>query len=307
MSKCNDINELLEYSRKMIKQIDHIKGNSMELEDAKTLAFAGMVSYYGQEYFDDVYLSFLDTDFVCCDDSIVELLTKKYDVSKEALGSISNHEMGTFYEVSGYQDEKTKKIKLKRVIYIDKSLLQFPDVLVERIVHQMNHVINSRKNSICRKQGRLASRMGMALDYFSSRQNESLMIEETINGLQTEDICGKIRDFGCFDLNDSSLSRIINLMSSDVEEFKDYDIIGEVVKPLYDDSNFRGVLVDKRLSGRLSGIREEFDSKAGEGTYNVLLACCDEVAKAKDSSARKMYRNQAKTYVKRYTDVSSQG
>lgn len=191
MSIDNDsVNERLTFSRSMVKQINHIKGTN-ELEDIQTIMFAGMLTYYGDECLDDIYLAFLDTNFICCEESILKLVFDKYtDCSSKMIASLYEHELGTFYEVSGFQNKDTKKIKFKRNIYFNKELLKQPDVLVGKLVHHMNHVLNSRKNSICSKQGKLAARMGVSLDYLNSRESESLLLEESINKTNG-------RNYGC--------------------------------------------------------------------------------------------------------------
>ena len=48
------INNCINYSRKLVKQIDHAKRVNDGLEDIKTLVFAAMVSYYGIEKLNEV-------------------------------------------------------------------------------------------------------------------------------------------------------------------------------------------------------------------------------------------------------------
>lgn len=303
----DSVNERLELSRSMIKQINHVK-KTTSLEDVQTLVFAGMLSYYGEEHFNDIYMAFLDTNFICSDESILRVVFDKYsDYSSSMIASLYEHELGTFYEVSGFQDKDTKKIKIKRNIYIDKELLKQPDVLVEKLVHHMNHVLNSRKNSICSKQGKLASRMGISLDYLNSRESESLALEESINKLQSREIMDLISGFGCFEIKDNEISRILELMQSDVDsEKKEDDVMTSIVRPLYENDEFNEVLVDRRLSGRLSGIREEFDSKAGEGSYRVFLLSCEAVAKAHTGVGMvNIYEEKAKSLVKKYVEETN--
>ena len=49
MSMHDVVNERLNYSKEIIKQINHINGTSSELSDVLELAFAGMLEHYGQE------------------------------------------------------------------------------------------------------------------------------------------------------------------------------------------------------------------------------------------------------------------
>ena len=296
------IDDLLKYCGQMIDQIDHAKGNSSELRDAKALAFAGMLGYYQGEWsLDDIYLAFLETDFICLDEPISKMISRKYSLSKKSVDALCSHEEGSFYEVSGYKNDRTKKTKIKRCIYIDKELLDKPEVLVERIVHQMNHVLNSRKNSICSKQGKLAARMGVSLDYFVTRKNESLALEEAINGLQVEDIMKIVSGYSKY-VTDSRYLEIIKKVSE--QSKKEDDVMTALVRPLYEDEEFRSVLVDRRLSGRLSGIREAFDEKTEVGAYNSLLACCDVIGSTDVTSEKSdICHEQAKALIKKYIET----
>lgn len=71
------VNKLLNYSKAMVKQIEHIKSGDARLNDMKTLAFAGFLAYYGDSHINDIYATFLQTKFERCDSSIVDLAKEK--------------------------------------------------------------------------------------------------------------------------------------------------------------------------------------------------------------------------------------
>lgn len=116
-----------------------------------------------------------------------------------------------------------------------------------------------------------------------------------------------ILGFSCFEITDDGVRRILELMQSDVDtEKKEDDVMTSIVRPLYENEGFNSVLVNRRLSGRLSGIREEFDSKAGEGAYNLFLSSCESAAKAPIVTGMiNFHEEQAKSLVKKYITESN--
>lgn len=121
MSMQDVVNERLNYSKEMIKQINHINGTSSELSDVLELAFAGMLAHYGQEALNEIYVAFLKTRFVVCNEPIEEFLMKKYKVSKSAARDVVSHATGTFYEVTGHEyidKNHRRKYKFDRCVYV---------------------------------------------------------------------------------------------------------------------------------------------------------------------------------------------
>ena len=304
-----DVNEMLNYSRQMIKQINHINGNSNEVNDILELAFAAMLSHYGKEAINEIYVAFLKTKFVVCDCSISEFLEKKFDASKESIGEVVQHAPGTFYEVNGHEfvdKNHRRKYKFDRTVYIQNNGDVDKATLVRSVIHQVNHVLNSINNSVVSVRGSLAARMGISLDKFVSRDNLHLRVEEAINDMQASEIMEEVYNFLLNDNIDESFRSTLEEIGSCPKVEKEDDDLTEILRPLYEDDFFKHILVDRRISGRLNGIREEFESYTDVGCYGDLLDACFIVSTSKDEEEKTQYKGIAKQLVKRYLDVSEE-
>lgn len=293
------INEVIDWARQSIKQINHAKGvKNDSFEDMKTLVFAGMLSYYGQEYIYDVYLAFLKTDFVEKDLSINALISKMYNLSSTDVNDLSSHCPGLFYDVIATKKEGSC-YKFRRTVYISKDEVDAA-TLLRSMTHQMNHVINSIHNSVVLKKNiGMCSRMGISLDHFQTRTNFYLPLEEAFNKLQERDIVDGILRFSCCALKDAKISELLDNIGLSLKSVEDDNPIIEIVKPLYDNNAFNDTLVDRRISGKIGGIGQEFDSKIGKGAYKSFLNLCGIVANS-DFSESKGAIDAAKQFVKMY-------
>lgn len=297
------INSQLDTCLQYVKQINHMNGiENDNLLIYKAIVFAGMVAYYGEKHLDDIYKAFLDTKFICVDGSLRNLLSSETSYNREFIDAVLSHAEGSLYNVISYRDDdSSSKMRFRREIYIEKDLLSRPYDVLDRLTHQMNHVINSQKNSVCSKQKRLAVRMGICLDYLDDRYNESIRLEEAFNDLQKQDILDEIIGFSFFEIKNPLFASILD--SSVVEESKgekSHQFGVEEIRPLYEQITFNSVLVERRLSGKLSGIRELFDSKTEKGAYNEFLDYFTLFAarpKSEENNSDEHVRQLVKTFV----------
>lgn len=306
MSLEDVVNKRLSYSKEMIKQINHVKGMSNDLDDVLILAFAGMLAYYGQERLNDIYLAFLKTDFVLCDEPVEKVIGKKFKLSEEVVKEMCEHGQGTFYDVTGNEfiDRNHKRTyKFNRKVYVAKDADKTKTL--EGIVHQVNHVLNSIHNPVVSTRGGLAARMGISFDKFVSRETTNIRLEESINSLQKDDIVDKIYGFRECDIHDDSIRSMLDTVCCTPREKIADDEITEIIRPLYEDDFFKYIFLDKRVSGRLNGIRAEFDSYTDEGDYNLLLGYIDAVTKANSEDEKTQNKSDAKQLVMKYITASN--
>ena len=307
MSMHDVVNERLNYSKEIIKQINHINGTNSELSDVLELAFAGMLAHYGQEALNEIYVAFLKTKFVVCDESIEDFLMKKYKVSKSDVSEIVGHAPGTFYEVTGHEyvdKNHRRKYKFDRCVYVQNDGSVDKATLLRSVIHQVNHVLNSMNNPVVSVKGRLAARMGISLDVFASRENIHIKAEEAINSMQSDEIMNEIYEFLLVDIDNEDIKRNLDeVVSCPRHEVVD-DSITEILRPLYEDDFFKNILVDRRISGRLNGIRAEFESYTDIGSYATFLTACGVVVSTKDEVEKAKSMETAKQLVKKYLDVT---
>lgn len=315
MGYYDDVNELLNFSKQMVNQINHIKMEDTGLEDFQYLAFAGMISYYGMERLDDVYLAFLNVKFVNCS-STKNILDSRYNLSEDQANTIIYHSFGTFYEVDGIKNLTTGKYKFARTIYVADGAKLVPSALIKSMIHQVNHVVNSIHNPVVIKDKSLVARMGISFDEFSSRNNSFLGVEETINGLQTDEIISRLVDFSFYRIEDKKADDLLDEVALDFADehfYKDVEeectptgALREIIKPLYDNKWFNGLLVERRISGKVKGIRSEFDLRTNEGGYDSLLIFCDKIFKGEVVGEERLKSEEcAKMLVKKYIDSCS--
>lgn len=299
------VNRRLNYSREMIKQINHINGTSDELNDVLELAFAGMLSYYGEEAINELYVAFLKTKIVISNSSIKDLIKTKYKLTSEVLQEALEHAPGTFYEVTGHEfiDKNHRRTyKFDRVLYIQNDGSVDKATLVRSVMHQVNHVLNSINNPVVSAQGKLAARMGVSLDRFATRETTHLKLEEAINRLQVDDMMSEIFDFGSYTIEDESIRKnVFEFINCPRNEIVD-DELTKIIRPLYEDDFFNALLVDKRISGRLNAIREEFDFYTEPGDFTMLLDACSMISTGKDEKEKSAGQEIARQLVKKYIE-----
>lgn len=311
------INDNLKLSRMMVRQINHIKKED-GLEDLQTLVFAGLLTYYGQDKLNDIYMAFLRCHFIPVDGDFDKFLREKYRFHSATIGNIKKHCAGTFYDVEAHEfvNKKTHKRRYEfdRRIYVQNDGNIDTDELIRSVVHQVNHVVNSIHNPVVATYSSngsgLSSRMGLSYERFNTRSSEGYALEESINKLQTDEIVDEILGYAYFELEDVRDKTMV-AKAVDAASKKDqivHDELTEMIRPLYENRSFNDVLVNNRVSGLLKAIEREFDSKTSEGAYSEFRGLCDKVANPVISPiVNKPNADKVKVYVKEYADASISG
>ncbi len=296
----NDVSQLLKVSRTMVEQLNHVKKEDDSLTDIKTLVFAILVTYYGSEHFDEVYMAFLKANFIECRD-LVRYVSIKYSLPEDVVLKLVNHCPGTVYASDATNGLKKGHFKFTRNIYVSTSTPM--PVLVNSVIHQMNHIISSLHQPVLKKKGSYVARMGLCVEYFDSRKTEVLGLEEAINGLQVVDMVRSTEKFADDLPHDDVIASICReLDPSYTLSLATNNIITDIVEPLYKDDAFRGVLVNSRLNGNLKDISLAFTSTLDSSdSYNRFLQECNNIEKAANNNAD-YSKEEAKTLVKTYVD-----
>lgn len=311
------INDNLKLSRMMVRQINHIKKED-GLEDLQTLVFAGLLTYYGQDKLNDIYMAFLRCHFIPVDGDFDEFLREKYRFNSATIGNIKKHCAGTFYDVEAHEfvNKKTRKRRYEfdRRIYVQNDGNIDTDELIRSVVHQVNHVVNSIHNPVVATYSSngsgLSSRMGLSYERFNTRSSEGYALEESINKLQTDEIVDEILGYAYFELEDvrdkTMVAKAVDAASK--KEQIVHDELTEMIRPLYENRSFNDVLVNNRVSGLLKAIEREFDSKTSKGAYSEFRGLCDKVANPVISPiVNKPNVDKVKVYIKEYADTSISG
>jgi len=186
---------------------------------------------------------------------------------------------------------KTKKIMVIQN-YNKISLID----LLDNLVHEFNHAINSYINEIKVTNKYLYLRTGLTYRVFLKedlsfiKKNPSYLLEEIINTKQTEDVIDIIKKF---DPNNSSISNTIYAINSETAKkynSNSYFLEGYVCKKILDNKTFIKTLEALRINGEIYDITSWFDDIAGKpGSYKNLIALLNEIYDLEKEYVKKKY------------------
>ena len=136
-------NDVLNRSKKIV---DHINKNKKvkyytEFKHMQYLIFAGMYHFYGVEHFNEIFQIFLETEFFYCNENISEVLRKYTHHSPEKIERLSSHNYPGFF----YFDFDSNGIMRRKIFIFENEDCSYGDIL-ECIVHEVNHAVNSVNN-----------------------------------------------------------------------------------------------------------------------------------------------------------------
>lgn len=294
-SEFNNVVAIVYSGLNNIKNINHIKRVENDPHEwIKALIFSSMVVYYGSDYINEIFSTFLQADFVICNGSLTKFIKEKYNLDDKTINDLLVKTPGVFYDPT--VTRKNGKYSYKRTIYMGVD--EVPNyVLLNGLTHQLNHILNSIKNPTVKKKNLgLCAREGICLDHLDTRRVINYSLEGAINELQRVDIMKALVYL---------LSRV-DIKSEIITKMGNFPLEEspciEIINPLYLNPTFRPVLVKNRLNGTISKIKAEFDSKTGEGSYDKLLDICDNLTPAWASEKSKELVDAGKALVKRYID-----
>jgi len=162
------------------------------------------------------------------------------------------------------------KLFLKKEIVINKSKYKRTGSLLDSIIHEINHVINSYNNEIEEVDNLIYLRSGISYSIFKKENNKitlfktsNKILEEVINSKQTEEIIDIINSFSKYN---EFILEIDNILYSLNQEMKNnyksnaYYLEKEIVKDLLNNKSFFVSISNFRLKGNIKDIYSWFDS-----------------------------------------------
>lgn len=278
------VNDILNYSKDFINQIIQNKSGSEELKGVLYLVFAGLMSYYGTEYLNEIRTVFINSDFIYSRQSVYDVYEKfKYEqgIDRERVERLQKEDVKAFVKNSFLVYSPTQ-VKIKTDVYLFENKNISFDEFLEEAIHEINHQVNSVKGNIVRKNGLLFSRSGLSYSSLTGDNiiNEAKILEESINVLQTSEIMQHILAFCDYNIDDPEIRYLVDKLKSvkrEGREDKGYNIVVPIIKPLYQVPEFNLILKKRRVSGEIKIIREEFDSKTTEGAFLQLADIFDKI------------------------------
>lgn len=229
---------------------------------------------------------------------IVPSFVIKYGVSNESLilkcfeevvvyiSGTENQVVTASFNRKLYIDEG--ECKTKKYIIINEYKSASLTNLIDSIVHEYNHAINSINNEISYDDKYVKLRTGLGyLIYdkttlkFISKSKESCL-EEVINTEQTEEIVNIIDSFGGYKINNIEFSNMLyalrneinsNSYVSDAYYFQSY-----ICENLMKNKTFTPTICNLRFKGFIESIPELFDDVIGKkGSYAYFCSLLEEI------------------------------
>ena len=222
---------------------------------------------------------------------IVPAFIIKYGMNKEKI--IHN----TLKEVKIYKSNQiSKQIKgyyISRPIKVDNNLkiskylvlYNYDSIslinLLETLVHELNHAINSYNNTVKITKKYICLRTGLTHLIYEKetlnalKKDDNYILEEIINTKQTDDVINIIKGF---DKNNSLISSTIFSINGETPTVyisESYFLETYICKEIINNRTFIRTLENLRLSGEIYNVNSWFDDIYGKkGTYkelNILL------------------------------------
>ena len=179
-------------------------------------------------------------------------------------------EISQAYYVSIPKWENGKVITQKGIVlknYKDIGLMQ----LLDNLVHEMNHAVNSIQNEIIEKN-QILIRTGIVYNYFEKKnltflkKGEEIILEEVMNTKQTEKIIDIIKSMSQYNITnpivENTLYAIHHAIDSNYHS-NSYILESLVCKKLMDNKTFFSTLENLRMEGQIEDIHHFFDSIVG--------------------------------------------
>lgn len=304
------VNVLLVYSKIMVDEINGRKDIPDDIRVMQYIIFAGMISHYGNEYIKDIVKAFKKTNFYSSEDErlyiyMIDNEVGDYDSRFDALLSNQSACLDEIVSPTLYL--------IKRNLYIS-GCDEFSDYQkLEDTVRCVNTVLNSINKGIVFEKGKLAKRSGLCVDssvFFSDGNHLNQGLEYFINTLQVEDIMREILSIGDCDIADDEIrDAFVSIKNGDSIYKKGnretYQKSIETIRPFYNDSTIKPVLVRSRISGRISDATRELDLNGNGETFRDFSRVVTEmfVDCHKEPKETEKQRQEAAVLIKKYIDV----
>lgn len=144
--------------------------------------------------------------------------------------------------------------------------------LLDNLVHEFNHAINSLQNELNINQN-ISIRTGLVYNYFDKKtlnfvtRGEETILEEVINTKQTENIIDIIHSFSNYEIQNTVVQNTLYSIyhSIDVNYHSNSYLIESIVcKQLLQNKTFLSTIETLRFEGQLEDIHHFFDSIVGK-------------------------------------------
>lgn len=186
-----------------------------------------------------------------------------------------------------YQAAFSRNLRIVNGKYVSDKyiyLYNYKDIsligLLDNLIHEINHVVNSIKNEISFDNSFVYLRTGLTNILYDKNTLKAVntkgnvILEEIINTRQTEKIVNLISEFSKYEINDSEIEMIVYSVkncASGLYKSKSYYLEATVCKKLLENRTFINTLEKLRYQGEVLDLDGWFDNVTGEvGSFEKL-------------------------------------
>lgn len=271
---------------------------SEEFKEQQFLIFAGMLSYYGYEYLDEIVEVFKETEFFYVEIDYEDFKKENPEFSLQfAENPIALTRRAVCLELFPL------RLALDNTIWLFVQNNYSKRDWLEIVIHEVNHIVNSVNSSLRVRGFDVIGRTGCALFSNKYAAKNGDIFEESINVLQTAEVMNHILGFYNFNIYDDEIRSIFDKYrdeSFNKSEGIGYNLSVPHIRKLYNIPRFREILFDVRMNGNLKEIETYFDGLLYDGAYDDLLGATDKFYFCSDEEDRKKGSEKVKELVKMY-------
>ena len=175
--------------------------------------------------------------------------------------------------------------------------------MLDNIIHEFNHAINSSINEISYDEEIVSMRTGLSHIFYDvhdlahiKEKSKDVVLEEIINVKQTEDIINIIHSFSNFSIANEEFNNAFYAISSSIEgsyTSSAYYVQSFICKELMKNKTFIPTVENLRLNGNVDDIDKWFDDVVGtSGSYAKLTSLLEKILMEEEKLAKaKWFKN----------------
>lgn len=177
-----------------------------------------------------------------------------------------------------YKDDKI--ITSKNITISDFNNLDMISLL-DSLIHEFNHAVNSYNNNLNYDDNYVYIRTGLCNFIYSRdslnfiKKDKAYILEEVLNTKQTEEIINIIHSFKKYKFKNPKINTAIYILDNHINKSyvsESYQIENLFLKELISNKTFISTLSNLRLKGEIKYIADWFDDITGiKNSYNELI------------------------------------
>ena len=219
-------------------------------------------------------------------------LENNIDIEEEKWETYGISSKGKTYEFT----EDGKFILKEDNPFIICSLINQPTTLLNTIIHELNHLIKSDRNSIeeGKEENTQSCILRSGLNYYHliyDEENDILTeydyfstLDEAINTIQTTEIIQNILTLDGI-TPDIRIQKWINFCKNDhLERDIGYDESVKIIRPLWENKSFKKLIEENIIEGNIDKIIKEIDKILGEGSFIEIANSLDDLEEIEEET-----------------------